>query len=920
MTFAAPWLLLALVALPLLWWLLRVVPPAPRLLTFPAVRLLLGLEATEQTTQRTPPWVLALRIAAAALVIAGLAGPLVGGARALPGRGPLLLVVDNGWAAATDWPDRMQAAMEVVQGAQRSGRAVALLATAGGVDGGLPRATPPMPAAEVAPRLAVLRPQPFPIDRAAAAAAVRAARARSPGLDVVFVSDGLTDGPGWAAFASALEAGGSAARVVRAAQPPAQLILAPLEDADALRVRVAQAPRPQPTRVDVLAQTADGRGLARVPVTIAAGAEVGTAPLRLPNELRNQIERLVIAPGNGGAPGAGGVFLLDEGFRRRPVGLLRADQASDTPLSGASYFIKRALGPFAEVREGDLETLLSRPLSVLVLPDVPLVAGPEADRMTKWVQAGGLLLRFAGPAMAQGTASGDNASGDTSDPLLPVPLLGYERELGGALSWTKPASLAAFPAGSPFHGLPAQDDVKVSKQVLADPASDVAAATWASLADGTPLVTHRALGEGQVVLFHITANADWSTLPMSGLFVQMLRRIVALSAGVSSTSGSAGAPPLAPTLTIDGLGELGDPPPGALAIAARAFASTVVSAAHPPGLYGPESDRRALNLSANLTLPERAQDIAGATLGAIGVTPAGVDLGPWLLTLAGALLGIDLLVSIALRGLWRRAAWAAGAVAGLLLLGTIGPGGGALALEPAEPNPALSTRLAYVVSGDATVDDVARSGLAGLSAYVNARTAAELAEPAAVTLGQDDLSFYPLLYWPIVPDAPAPTAAAVAALNNFTAHGGVILIDTRDADGSGAPSGGRAVLRALAAGGAGGLQVPPLAPLTSDHVLARSFYLLTDFPGRYAGSTIWVARDQDRSNDSVSPVVVGGLDWAAAWAVDANGRHPYATLPGGERQRTLAYRFGVNLVMYALTGNYKGDQVHVPALLERLGQ
>ena len=116
------------------------------------------------------------------------------------------------------------------------------------------------------------------------------------------------------------------------------------------------------------------------------------------------------------------------------------------------------------------------------------------------------------------------------------------------------------------------------------------------------------------------------------------------------------------------------------------------------------------------------------------------------------------------------------------------------------------------------------------------------------------------------------------------------------------------------------LAVPPLAPLTSAHVLARAFYLLQDFPGRYDGGTVWVQRDQDRTNDSVSPIIIGGHDWAAAWAIDAEGRNPYATIPGGDRQRTLAYRFGVNLVMYALTGNYKGDQVHVPAILERLGQ
>jgi hypothetical protein len=237
--------------------------------------------------------------------------------------------------------------------------------------------------------------------------------------------------------------------------------------------------------------------------------------------------------------------------------------------------------------------------------------------------------------------------------------------------------------------------------------------------------------------------------------------------------------------------------------------------------------------------------------------------------------------------------------------------------QTTEQNPALITRLAYVVTGDATLDGVSRMGLAGLSDYVNHRTAATLGDPAPVTPGQDDLSFYPLLYWPISADATAPSGAAVAALNSFMAHGGIILIDTRDGgSGEGFAVGASAALQSFGHD----LAIPPLAPLTSAHVLARSFYLLQDFPGRFDGAPVWVGRDQDRSNDSVSPVIIGAHDWASAWAIDAQGRNPFATLPGGARQRTLAYRFGVNLVMYALTGNYKGDQVHVPSLLERLGQ
>jgi len=113
-------------------------------------------------------------------------------------------------------------------------------------------------------------------------------------------------------------------------------------------------------------------------------------------------------------------------------------------------------------------------------------------------------------------------------------------------------------------------------------------------------------------------------------------------------------------------------------------------------------------------------------------------------------------------------------------------------------DPALATRLAYVTTGDAAADDTARMGLVGLSDFVNRRTAAALAEPAAVVPGQDDLSFFPLLYWVVLPDAPAPDAVAVAALNSFMRNGGIILFDTRDeGSGDGFSPGARAALKRL---------------------------------------------------------------------------------------------------------------------------
>lgn len=258
--------------------------------------------------------------------------------------------------------------------------------------------------------------------------------------------------------------------------------------------------------------------------------------------------------------------------------------------------------------------------------------------------------------------------------------------------------------------------------------------------------------------------------------------------------------------------------------------------------------------------------------------------------------------------------------------------------------------LAYVVTGDPEVDAMSEAGMRGLSAQLTYRTTVEPGPPVAIDLDSDDISVLSLIYWPVTETQVPPSPAAYLALERWLRNGGMLLIDSRDGDvaGLGGPDASPA-LRALIAP----LAVPPLAPVPSDHVLTRAFYLIDGFPGRYEGSPVWVeavggdggvtdgvaggaggvaagggAGDAGTvsmggaRNDGVTPVVIGANAWADAWAIDGNGL-PLAALGAGfegERQREIAYRFGINLVMVALTGNYKSDQVHVETLLDRLGR
>ena len=900
LAFASPWLLSALVALPVIWWLLRVTPPAPRRVPFPALRLLLGLTPREETPARTPLWLIVLRTILAALVILGLAHPLVNPRSPLAGGGALILVVDDGWAAARDWQARQNAALDLLAEAERESRQVVLLTTAPLASGQPAPPLQPVRAADARAAIQALTPKPWGVDRQAALARLKDLPLAA-GTGAVWLSDEVDDGAA-ADLAKALAARGSLRYLAAAPADAARLVApggAPGDRAGKdLSAAVKTLPAPLPRVVTVRASAEDGALLARQSATIDADAGGALVKLAMPGELRNRVARIDIE----GEPSAGGTLLVDERWRRRPVGVAAGSSPGAQPLLSETYYLERALDPFTEIRRGPADELLKRELAVLVYSDAGPDSPAEEETVRKWVEAGGVLLRFAGPHLAE-----------ESDHLLPVRLRRGGRTIGGALSWEQPAKLAPFAADSPFAGLAIPADVTVSRQVLAEPDIDLAGKTWARLADGTPLVTAEKQGQGWIVLVHTTANAEWSNLALSGLFVEMLRRIVALSEGVAEL-GDALLPPVE---TLDGFGRLQHAAPTAQPIAAKDIAGAAASPRHPPGFYGTADARRALNLASGI-----------AELKPIGALPAGIarepfarkaetDIRPPLLVAALLLALADLMIAYVLRGLLRWPARRAAVVlVPMLLLPAASRADDSFAIRATS-----ELRLAYVRTGVGEIDGESRDGLAGLNQVLNRRTAVETAEPLAVDVESDELIFFPLLYWPVTADQPAPSPQAVERINRYIETGGTILFDTRDAgDGTPGVYGSAAQSAERLKNLVGGVKIPPLAPIPPDHVLTKSFYLLHEFPGRWNSGQLWVEPAEDRVNDGVSSVIVGGNDWAGAWAIDADGHPEYPVVPGGDQQREMALRFGVNLVMYVLTGNYKSDQVHVPAILERLGQ
>ncbi|HZH52935.1 MAG TPA: DUF4159 domain-containing protein [Microvirga sp.] len=929
LTFTVPLVLTALAALPAIWLLLRITPPQPKRVDFPPLKILADLRPERETPARTPWWLLLLRLLLAAFLILAAAGPVWNPMASDGSRSPVLLVLDNGFASAHDWRERLNLASERIEAAEREGRIVALVAAADE-----PAAVEPTNPAAALERLRSFKPLPHLPDRQSHLEPIRRFLEATPDAEIVWISDGVAgvDGQG---FVEGLAQMARERRitVVRAERAPALALAGVENSAGQLSARIVRA---EPNGRDsgiVRALDLKNLPLADMRFAFEPNATETTVAFDVPTEIRNAIARIEVL----GEGSAGAVSLMDERGKRRRVGLVfggTSDQAQ--PLLSPLYYIERALSPYSEIRQGRgavadaVAQLIDEQVSVLVLADVGGLDRETLGRVTAFVENGGLLLRFAGSRLAAG-----------NDEMVPVRLRRGGRNLGGTLSWDTPKTFAPFTRESPFFGLNIPEEIGVRRQILAEPDGDLASKTWAALADGTPIVTADKRGDGLIVLFHVTADTTWSNLPLSGLFVDMLRRITALAgapADLNAEARNAENQTVAPRLTLDGYGIFTSPPANARAIT-RNYAERA-TAEHPPGFYGPVDSSLAVNalVAGDRLAPLNYAPLNARMAGLVGAHT--IDLRAPLFTLALVLLLVDTLASLWLgghlgnlfgRGRMRRAGAGAAAVLAAFLL--FDPAAGVQAQErrsaPANMDAALVTRLAYVITGDAQVDETSKAGLAGLTQVLGQRTALQPGEPVGIDPARDEIAFYPLIYWPIVATRPVPSEAAIRRLDAFMKGGGTVIFDTRDAFGSrpnGAVSAEGQYLRRMLAS----LDIPELEPVPPDHVLTKTFYILDSFPGRYSTGQTWVealppqSEDEGnrpaRSGDGVSPIIITSNDLAAAWAVGPRGESLYPVVGSDPRQREMAYRGGVNLVMYALTGNYKADQVHVPALLERLGQ
>ncbi len=915
LSFSAPWVLLAFITLPILYWFLKVIPPKPRHIQFPAIRLLLSIQNQEQSSRSIPWWLLALRLTLAALIIFTLAGPRLNAGNANTRSGPMVVLIDNNWQIAPYWNDVQTRLSQLIEEAKEADRLIALFPLAAPKSDARNTATPQLPAT-AATTVSTIIPRAVPLDRSSVSTLITELESLdnpeffwiSSGMEITEQSSTTIE------MIDEIETLGPLTIYQTTENSGPHLIRPPKQLNGQFSVPLSREVGSNVAEGVLIGKGADSKILFRKPYMFEAGKSNLQLEISLPVQLTNQLERLEIE----NASSAASIYLLDNRWRRPEIGLVTPSNATaGHMLLDERHYIEKALLPNFTVKKGELQQLLTENVSFIALPDTGRLPSSTKSELIQWIENGGTLIRFAGPQLAAARTD-----------LTPVQLRIGNRNLDGSISWTNPARLGPMPSGSPFTALEMPNDIVVRKQVLAIPSPDLNEKTWARLNDGTPLVTADQMAAGNIILFHTTASTAWSNLALSGLFVEMLREIgTQIDTPNSGLEREATLPPIA---LLDGRGAPLSGSYGQYPLSISASDPPMITGDHPAGYYGDAKNRYGLNVG---TLAPDFERLDFSTLNA-ELLPLKVfqeiNLRPALLTLIFALLVLDLIAMIFLQG--KPISFASIKRGGqpLMLLATIfmastlfGVDSNAEESEDRILAATLQTRLAYITTGDQGVDKLTKAGMEGISQLVSQRTSVEVGEPMGIDLEEHELLFYPFVYWPITSEFPNLSDQSVRKVRHYMANGGTLLIDTRNQikksryGGSLSNSPENQRLQSLMSR----LDIPRLTPVPVDHVLTRAFYLMQAFPGRYADGEVWISDTSDMlGNDGVSPILIGSNDWAAAWAINETGRPIVAVTPGGARQRELARRFGINMVMYTLTGSYKSDQVHIPAILERLGQ
>lgn len=872
MALTTPWALLGLLALPVLYLLLKITPPAPKTIDFPAVRFLQELIPGKTTPSKTPPWILLLRMLTASILLLALSGPILNPTTALSGKGPLHLIIENGWSAAQHWQDITGQAEKIIKAAQKDNREIIIhTTTKNASEYYAPSVLIPTQALE---NIKALKPYPW-----------------SPELenfqeiekiegDIYFLSDGL-DKPHLKNFIETLKNFGTL-EIIAPKEHKISIIKNVNFTNKGASITIEMNAKKE-TSFYLEAHTKSGEILNQVEFT-----KSGEIFMPLPQAELEKIHKFKITNQNHAAA----YYYLEDNLGKKNISIISKYNFSDEKkLSDDVFFLNNALEPYSNITLTNTQNVLENKNDVIILPDIGGMSADILNALDTWVQSGGMIIRFAGPHMIRQAEK---------IPLTPVKLRSESRNLDGTISLEKPLKISPFTNNSPLYGIAIEEDILIKQQILPIPTNDLAKKTWAKLEDGTPFITASSYGSGILIFIHTTASPEWSNFPLSGTYLDVLKRLINL-AGNTQKYNSSYDGILQPLQTLDGFGILEKPSAEAKGIDAKNFLDILPGPSSPPGIYEAGGVKKIKNLGPHSS---PLKPLPSTWINKTYAPSEEINLFAPLIVLAFILVLVDTVILLFLnRGTQ---------LIKVILITIFFLTGFSQKSSAQNESYENNFYLAYIKTNNSALDEITQKGLDNLARILSSRTSAEPKGAVGIDLELSDLAFFPVLYWGIYLDQKPISQTGLEKLQLYINNGGTLIIDTRD---GGSKRNAETLVKLLST-----LSIESLIPLPEDHVLTKSFYLLNNFPGRYDGHEIWI-ESTSAKNEAVSSIILGSHDWAGAWSeINIKEFSTQFRAIGLSQQQEYSLRTGINFVLYALTGNYKSDQVHIPAILERLDQ
>ena len=924
LSFYHPLYLISLLLLPLIYFLIKLTPPQPHVILFPPISILKKLVPAEKTPKNSPLLLFIVRLFLVGAIITALAGPYYQiSDKVIINNQPLLIVVDDSWSSAQDWDQRKNFIQNLIHEAElQSVRAYIYAASDNNISQFIDYAT-------TRNNIKILNPKPYVPNYSEAINIIREFTKSHENCHIVWLAPALAH-PDAGEFITSLESDKkkSPSLSIYANHNDIKILRNPINQKEAIHIDIENYSQSLNSPIEIIASDFYGNTLFQQHFDQKFQTK-DKILIKAPLELRNKVSHLRI----NNQHTAGSVALLDDRSRRPRIGIFAQSKDNSTqPLLSAYYFLSKALNPFADIvipNSGSItpiDDLLSQNITTLILSDVGLLTKSDEHVVAKFLTDGGSLIRFSGPNLAA-----------KADDLLPVKLRPASRNLGGAISWEKPKKIAQFEHSSPFYEFSIPDDILISRQLLAEPTNDLNDKTWVRLEDGTPLVTAERRGKGILVFFHISAETSWSNLPISGLFIDMLNKLSLYSFisdeikknDVTEINNSSQLSLRAVKL-LDGFGNfLPGPIDSVPSISLNNSGFT--DSNNLPGFYVDGSITRAVQpISKNEILSKLDDIIKNKTINTLDDISR-YDLSSVFLLLSVLLFLVDTLLSTPKSNLSINIFKFPKLILFITIL--LAPNDEAYATSsPSDQLPSkemisiLTSRLAYVLNGDNNIDATAYDGLKHLTNELRARTSYEPGDPIGLDLNKDDLSLYPLIYWPVYASMPQPNEKVIQKLATFMRSGGTVIFDTRNGDAHSnviGESQESSWLRLLLQQ----LDVPVVEQVPRDHVITKTYYLINKIQGSTETCDSWVEKtfmdvaDERRNNviqstDNVSSLIITSCNLASAWS--RFSRENTFSSNKDTHNLELAMRSGINIVMYTLTGNYKSDQVHKRRIIERL--